>query len=53
MRTGRLLVVVGETFAGGKPGFVVLSDRTDEASDNDAAGEELLDHNCAILADGQ
>ena len=44
------LIVAGMTFAGGKPGFVLLADRADLAHGNQGAGEELLDHGCAALA---
>ncbi|HEY5072211.1 MAG TPA: CDP-diacylglycerol diphosphatase [Caulobacteraceae bacterium] len=43
------LVVIGETFADGRPGFVLLSDRADLARFDVAAGEELMDHKCAVL----
>jgi CDP-diacylglycerol pyrophosphatase len=43
------LVVVGETFAGGQPGFVVLSDGADLLRVDAASGEDLLDHSCAVL----
>jgi CDP-diacylglycerol pyrophosphatase len=42
------LVVVGMTFADGKPGFVVLADRADPAHGDNAGGEELQDHACAL-----
>jgi CDP-diacylglycerol pyrophosphatase len=42
------LVVVGETFADGSDGFVLLDDRADLAAGDRASGEELLDHACAI-----
>jgi len=45
------LAVVGEAFAGGKPGFVLLSDRADIMRLDQAAGEDVLDHGCAVLAD--
>jgi CDP-diacylglycerol pyrophosphatase len=41
------LVVVGATFAGA-PGFVILDDQADPATDDRASGEELQDHNCTI-----
>jgi CDP-diacylglycerol pyrophosphatase len=41
------LVVVGMTYAGGKPGFVLLDDRADLAAGDRASGEELQDHACA------
>jgi CDP-diacylglycerol pyrophosphatase len=43
------LVVIGASFRGGKPGFVLLSDRADMARNDDGAGEDLLDHSCAVL----
>jgi CDP-diacylglycerol pyrophosphatase len=42
------LAVVGETFADGSDGFVLLDDRADLAAGNRASGEDLLDHACAI-----
>jgi CDP-diacylglycerol pyrophosphatase len=42
------LVVVGATFDGGKPGFVVLDTSADPAAGNSASGEELQDHSCAL-----
>jgi CDP-diacylglycerol pyrophosphatase len=38
------LVVVGAVEPDGQPGFVVLADRTDPATGDVAAGEELQDH---------
>jgi CDP-diacylglycerol pyrophosphatase len=38
------LVVAGETFADGKPGFVVLADHFDSSKNDRAHGEDLLDH---------
>jgi CDP-diacylglycerol pyrophosphatase len=43
------LVVAGMMFAGDKPGFVLLSDRADLTRMDQGAGEELLDHSCAVL----
>jgi CDP-diacylglycerol pyrophosphatase len=43
------LVVVGETFADGKDGFVLLDDQVDVPTGDHASGEELQDHDCAIL----
>ncbi|KAA0102539.1 CDP-diacylglycerol diphosphatase [Mycolicibacterium sp. P1-18] len=40
----RTLVVAGSVDADGQPGFVVLTDRADAATGNEAAGEELQDH---------
>jgi CDP-diacylglycerol pyrophosphatase len=42
------LVVVGMTFADHRPGFVVLADRADPAHGDNAGGEELQDHACAL-----
>ncbi len=46
------LVVVGATLADGSPGFFVLSDRADPEHGGGAAGEDLLDHRCAVLRSG-
>ncbi|MCV7419583.1 CDP-diacylglycerol diphosphatase [Mycobacterium yunnanensis] len=47
----RTLVVVGSVDAGGRPGFVILTDRADPATGDVAAGEELQDHDfCPRLA---
>jgi CDP-diacylglycerol pyrophosphatase len=43
------LVVVGETFADGTSGFVLLDDHVDVAAADRASGEELQDHTCAIV----
>jgi CDP-diacylglycerol pyrophosphatase len=45
------LVVAGAVFDKGKPGFVLLSDRADLLHWDQGAGEELLDHGCAVLAE--
>ncbi|MHB8730562.1 MAG: CDP-diacylglycerol diphosphatase [bacterium] len=42
------LVVVGATLSGGRPGFILLDDHTNPAAGDDASGEELQDHACAI-----
>jgi len=42
------LVVVGETFVDGSPGFVVLDDQLDTAAGDHASGEELQDHMCGL-----
>jgi CDP-diacylglycerol pyrophosphatase len=47
------LVVVGATFADGSPGFYLLSDRADPAAGDSGAGEDLLDHGCAVLRGGK
>jgi CDP-diacylglycerol pyrophosphatase len=47
----RTLVVVGSVDAGGRPGFVVLTDRADAATGDQAEGEQLQDHDfCPRLA---
>ncbi len=43
------LVVVGETFAGGEPGFILLSHRANLLRLDFGAGEDLMDHRCAVL----
>ena len=40
----RTLVVVGSVDAAGQPGFVVLTDRADAATGDQAAGEDVQDH---------
>ncbi len=47
------LVVVGATFADGAPGFYLLSDRADPATGDSGAGEDLMDHGCAVLRGGK
>jgi CDP-diacylglycerol pyrophosphatase len=42
------LAVVGAEFAGGRPGFVILTDHVNFASGDKASGEELQDHDCAL-----
>ena len=42
------LVVIGAKFADGQYGFILLADRVDPSTGNDAHGEDLLDHACAI-----
>jgi CDP-diacylglycerol pyrophosphatase len=42
------LVVVGATFAGGMPGFLLLADRADLAVGDRGSGEDLQDHECAL-----
>jgi len=42
------LVVVGATLSDGRPGFILLDDHTNPAAGDDASGEELQDHACAI-----
>ncbi|MFZ5675084.1 MAG: CDP-diacylglycerol diphosphatase [Pseudomonadota bacterium] len=41
------LAVIGATFADGRRGFYVLTDRANPARKNNASGEELLDPECA------
>jgi CDP-diacylglycerol pyrophosphatase len=43
------LVLVGETFADGSSGFVLLDDHADPADGDHASGEQLQDHSCAIV----
>lgn len=43
------LVVIGATFKNGKPGFYVLNDHAGATPGDQASGEELLDHSCAVL----
>jgi len=42
------IVVAGAVFADGKPGFVILADTADPATGDQAAGEDLQDHSCAL-----
>ena len=42
------LVVIGATFEGDRPGFVLLADRADPTRGDPAHGEDLLDHTCSI-----
>jgi CDP-diacylglycerol pyrophosphatase len=44
----RTLVVVGMQYAHSGPGFVILSDHADPGHGDDAGGEELQDHTCAL-----
>jgi len=44
------LVLIGASRSNGRPGFYMLSDRADPGLDDDAAGEEVLDHHCSILS---
>jgi CDP-diacylglycerol pyrophosphatase len=47
----RTLVVVGSPGADGRPGFVILTDRADPATGDQAEGEQLQDHDfCPRLA---
>jgi CDP-diacylglycerol pyrophosphatase len=42
------LVVLGASFAGNAPGFVILDDQVDAATADRGSGEELQDHSCAL-----
>nr|WP_294516965.1 CDP-diacylglycerol diphosphatase [uncultured Rhodopila sp.] len=42
------LVVVGATFPGGSPGFVLLDDHANLPAGDRASGEQLQDHTCAV-----
>ena len=42
------LVGVGATLSGGNPGFIILDDHANPAAGDDASGEELQDHACAV-----
>lgn len=42
------LVVVGMQYAHSGPGFVILDDHADPGHGDDAGGEELQDHTCAL-----
>jgi CDP-diacylglycerol pyrophosphatase len=42
------LVAIGATFAGGKPGFFLLSGRATSFPPDQGSGEDLLDHSCAL-----
>jgi CDP-diacylglycerol pyrophosphatase len=42
------LAVVGVTFPGNAPGFVILDDQFDAAAKDAASSEELQDHSCAL-----
>ena len=45
------LVVVGATLPSGEAGFNVLVDRADLAKGDQASGEELQDHDCAVKSE--
>jgi CDP-diacylglycerol pyrophosphatase len=47
------LVVIGAVFKSGKPGFYVLNDHVNALPGDAASGEELLDHDCAVMGGGQ
>jgi CDP-diacylglycerol pyrophosphatase len=42
------LVVIGAVSPNGRPGFIILDDRVDPAVGDQASGEELQDHTCAV-----
>lgn len=42
------LVVAGAVFPNDRPGFILLDDHADPAAGNQASGEELQDHDCAV-----
>lgn len=44
------LAVVGATFEGKTPGYILLAGRADPAGRDLGSGEDLLDHDCAVLA---
>jgi len=46
---GETLVVVGASFRGGKPGFVLLSDQANPLLGDIGHGEDLLDPTCGVL----
>ena len=43
------LVVIGAEFAGGQPGFVILTDHFNLTAGDRASGEELQDHDCQLV----
>jgi len=43
------LVLIAAARPDGAPGFVLLTDRAEAAHNDEAAGEELLDHRCSVL----
>ena len=49
---GHTLVVTGATFAGGKPGFIILDGHADPAAGDRGFGEALQDHACALAQSG-
>ena len=42
------LVLAGETFAGGRPGFILLDNHADPALGDMGNGEALQDHACQV-----
>jgi CDP-diacylglycerol pyrophosphatase len=49
----RTLVVIGFTRTDGGKGFVILADQVNKQSGDLANGEELLDHDCRVVASGK
>lgn len=45
------LVVVGATFEGPRPGFILLAQSAEPDRDDLGHGEDLLDHDCAVAKD--
>ena len=45
------LVVIGAVLASGKPGFDVLADRADASTGDQASGEDVQDHDCALKSE--
>jgi len=50
--SNRTLAIVGLTRADGTKGFVLLSDHVNKKIADEAGGEELLDHTCALASSG-
>ena len=46
---GQTLVLAGASFGSGQEGFYLLDDHVDPAQPARGWGEELLDHDCAVL----
>jgi len=42
------LIAIGASFSNGHPGFILLDGHVDRAAGENASGEELLDHSCAV-----
>jgi len=49
---GETLAVIAAQRAKDGPGFILLADRVDPATDDIGVAEELLDHHCRVLAAG-
>jgi CDP-diacylglycerol pyrophosphatase len=47
------LVIVGETFAHHRDGFLILAGHADAAVGDRGSGEELQDHSCAVAKEGR